>query len=80
MSKAKFTPGPWRTGINAQTWVVADNGTEPTRLICRAQPKDVGAEQAAANARLIAAAPAMYEALKECREVLYNVSLEYPES
>lgn len=64
----KHTPGPWR--------YLRENGSPTTgqHMIAGAKPgylaevRDCGSEDVEANARLIAAAPDMYEALK----ALYN--------
>lgn len=64
MSEPKFTPGPWKrnardnlVGANGAQIVVYDSG------LAFAHNRD---HEATANGRLIAAAPALYEALKEC--------------
>ena len=64
MTRATHTPGPWHIGdkftgrfvYNADGWAVADCRGEPTSRM----PFD----QKEANARLIAAAPALLEALE----------------
>ena len=58
-SKAKYTPGPWSLSANYhQTQKVVSDSCEIVKL----PPTEVGK----ANARLIAAAPEMLEALEEC--------------
>lgn len=56
----RFTPGPWRR-IGHRLIVTTRGAGLP---ICNVLPGGVGAEQADANERLIAAAPAMLEALR----------------
>lgn len=83
MSDPKFTPGPWHVGdtnranqqvFDADSWNVA-SCTIPNR------PRG----EAEANARLMAAAPDLYEALQECADSLaddlkaqYAGKLAYP--
>lgn len=54
----KHTPGPWQQGEGTTLWVVLANDRTP---ICHLL---LGTEAAEANARLIAAAPDMLEALE----------------
>ena len=59
----KHTPGPWNTSIINPVYI--DKGTKVTIALC---PEDVHSdrwEEAKANARLIAAAPRVTEALSE---------------
>lgn len=56
MSEAKFTKGPWKTDVDD---VVSSSDGAAVALVCNRT--DV-----AANAKLIAAAPELYEALKAC--------------
>lgn len=61
MSEAKFTPGPWRhVGFGALYLIKGDEAPD----IAVVQPRTAVAGRALANARLIAAAPDLYEALK----------------
>lgn len=75
MANEKFTPGPWNvtTGTHTEStdtydegdvWfnVNGEDGAIADVLHSRCLPAEV--EEAEANAHLIAAAPAMYEALK----------------
>ncbi len=57
----RFTPGPWATDpeYNHEQVMAADEDTVADCLITTRTPKEV-----VANARLIAAAPEMYEALE----------------
>lgn len=67
---ARHTPGPWvhATDIGQVGSVEYADGT----VIAQAQqlPGDFGGKQRNANARLIAAAPDMLEALIDCRRAL----------
>jgi hypothetical protein len=70
----KHTPGPWRVGLNEHggAHIVSDAGVD-SQLIgetvgggyCGLQLNDHGKAISLANARLIAAAPEMAEALKD---------------
>lgn len=65
MSKFKGTPGPWRVARQNGSpttgeWMIA--GAKPGYL---AEVRDCGGGFAAANARLIAAAPELLDALME---------------
>ena len=67
---AQFTPGPWSlcnwmVGNNTPTGEVTICGPEGDEHICTMD----GNEDNQANATLIAAAPAMYEALRGCLRV-----------
>jgi len=83
MSEAKHTPGPWTVGTphpnNACAYVSTDNGEDVCVLYGASEPATqnadgVWSEQPArdANARLIAAAPCMFEALRRAREFIAN--------
>jgi len=64
----KHTPGPW-TFTKARTIIHISNGVRPIAEVpCRADKRTVYPE-AEANARLIAAAPEMLEALKAFAEM-----------
>lgn len=64
MSETKFTPGPWE----ASRWRVCTHikvGGPPIKVICdTANNAATRNDENAANARLIAAAPALYAALE----------------
>lgn len=69
-TERSFTPGPWQTGVGGRgffhsnrVWT-ADNRPIVNMLSMGMQPADICPE-AQANARLIAAAPTMFEALRE---------------
>lgn len=59
----QFTPGPWEAGIGNRlsdgddVWVVDSSEGSIAEMMCPADVEE-------ANARLIAAAPALYESLK----------------
>lgn len=60
----KHTPGPWKpwmTGFDNQSFAIGPNGKTPI-----AKTLGGNKETNEANARLIAAAPDLLEALKEC--------------
>lgn len=71
-NKAQFTPGPWQaerdTARNAYAWKVT-GAKGVVEDIARLALVD-SVSQIEANATLIAAAPAMYEALKALHNVL----------
>jgi len=64
-----FTPGPWWADASHYgTVYIEANAAIDKRLlqeICAVGPTESGREQQLANARLIAAAPELYEALKQ---------------
>jgi hypothetical protein len=61
MSNTKHTPGPWRADVQDPAFVNYDVRTDET-IICT-MGIDMCTEEEAANARLIAAAPELLEAL-----------------
>jgi len=67
----KFTPGPWKVGILQNTrgsdnvYVEANDDL----IICEVGGFVIGKDNAKANAHLIAAAPEMYEALRNWHEL-----------
>ena len=67
-------PGPWAViPTNAKSYVISgDGGTYDVAIV-----RDIGKHDNAANARLIAAAPELLEALKMAYRRL--VSMQYPE-
>lgn len=75
---AQYTPGPWevlskrRMSISGNIWRVTDKAGYPSAFVpAWDEPKEGeedGALEAAANARLIAAAPEMLGLLKEVRD------------
>lgn len=73
MSETKFTPGPWTytTGTLVRVMPLGDPNT-----ICGVHKRGVYSErydpmEIEANARLIASAPALYEALENLIEATY---------
>jgi hypothetical protein len=88
MAGEKFTPAPWvyrdmqERGTLGMAWVDADGFTHVAEChrIARTVngiPCHAPDGMAEANARLIAAAPALYEALKE---LLETVELDWPKA
>ena len=76
---AKHTPGPWEAtgaevwGTHAMRFNLTTGGTPMIATVC----KHEDAERAfpyEANARLIAAAPELLEALRQCAEVLEHTA------
>ena len=66
------TPGPWIYAIPGDSFVASDSG-----LICRRPAVSGGGSAPSnweANARLIAAAPDLLEALKACDEAMAYMS------
>ncbi|HUH49354.1 MAG TPA: hypothetical protein VLZ56_05800 [Mycoplana sp.] len=74
MSGAGFTPGPWiaQRTVAPRGWNIEARDGTYTVAIAR---DGSGLPQNAANARLIAAAPELLEALKRCRFDSLNMSL-----
>lgn len=74
---SKFTPGPWKVGFKTDGEIVILAGNKVISRIEPSRKEDVEN----ANARLIAAAPEMYEVLKVLYEglpgVLCNVEKTY---
>lgn len=64
MSDLKHTKGPWEAGKpNADQWSILSNGI----FICMLP---TNTKEALANAKLIAAAPELLEALQKCSPVI----------
>ena len=66
MNEAKHTPGPWfthREGFSS-VYIEARIGGGMLQEVASCGPTNEGSDQQEANARLIAAAPEMLEALK----------------
>jgi hypothetical protein len=72
---AKHTPGPWCLHPNALSHkakaYVQDAASEHIATVIAPYDNDEGLRACVANARLIAAAPDLLEALREAREVLF---------
>jgi hypothetical protein len=69
MTGGKHTPGPWSAQANGAQWVI-DAGRK--QRLASLNTAIVGQE---ANARLIAAAPDLLDALKQFRTKVYNAAL-----
>lgn len=77
---AQFTPGPWEVKpIGKQLYIEAKDGQG---FVCDMQINDAFGEidgpHIRADAHLIAAAPAMYEALSMAHNVLYMLKQGFP--
>lgn len=77
MTRVKHTPGPWH---QIGFWV--EHEDDDVADICLCDPEDLGqghlkrsADEIIANARLIAAAPDLYAALRAMLKVCYDVEL-----
>lgn len=73
---SKHTPGPWRNGAHdileirgLNKWVVA-------RIMANLTNDDDDFEAVTSNARLIAAAPTMLEALKAAKGYMLNAKID----
>ena len=66
----KFTPGKWICMNGTDIFEDFISGRQIAACLLDA---DIPYEQQAANARLIAAAPAMFEALERCRQGFMNL-------
>jgi hypothetical protein len=77
MSQLKATPGPWKRVLNKfGESVLVQPATDRTLfLLDDGETTDWDADETEANARLIAAAPELYEALQEA--VVYSEA-EFP--
>ncbi len=64
ISETKFTRGPWRVGADVPPGIDASVNDQSGMSLARIR-RTPGRVQMAANAHLIAAAPELYEALKE---------------
>ena len=83
-NEPKWTPGPWKASSvedgSFDILGVTASGTVPTIVACLCE-SSCSSEEDAANARLIAAAPELYEALEEllaaeCNDQAYGASVE----
>lgn len=76
MNESKFTSGPWSVGNSGEGlwWVAGPNHNE--NVICDIVPRgnlnDPNGEDLA-NARLIAAAPALYDTLSKVRDTFADL-------
>lgn len=79
MSESKHTPGPWTAIRNYAFWEVqpVNGGEEGIPFcvgdVCASEPGDPDSGRQEANARLIAAAPDLLEALKELRLEYHHI-------
>lgn len=64
----KCTPGPWESLTETELELPSGIIKSGKKSIAHTLQKEVGAEQAKANAHLIAAAPELLEALIECKK------------
>ena len=70
---SKHTPGPWIRSYHGFNILTADE----EQSICQlTNSRYVSRDERTANARLIAAAPAMYEALKGLTDWFYGIGLD----
>lgn len=74
MTEAKHTPGPWKAHFEEAYYVTGPDLGRVAMMMNLKGAHGLGGrrtgEESAANCRLIAAAPAMYEALADCVEAL----------
>lgn len=70
MIEPKFTPGPWSILFNDKTKVVLEQQGVAVFVADTYAGFTKSEEEQKANAALIAAAPEMYEGLKEIRDVI----------
>ena len=75
MDEAKHTPGPWLTHKEGFSSIYIESriGGGMLQEVASCGPTGEGRDQQEANARLIAAAPELLEALKEVVEILDEV-------
>lgn len=71
MGDTKHTPGPWNA-VELEDGNIVTGNTRHCGNVCEL---DLGAESAA-NARLIAAAPELLEALEKCEQALSAYQVE----
>lgn len=69
---AQHTPGPWEAGQYGNSFIVTAKGGMYDVAVVR----NIGNEDNAANARLIAAAPDLLEALRQLRDAFIVTSVE----
>lgn len=71
MKETKFTPGPWKVDPKYSRDIQAPDGLDvATCCLSILNRKVTTEEESIANARLIAASPDMYEALKDLLDML----------
>ena len=76
--KTKHTPGPWRADVRKGFTIdiLHDNIEKGaiTKALCKVQARESWADEAEANARLIAAAPDIAEQLDRCVRFLADLN------
>lgn len=75
MSERKWTPGPWETERGDRRWRVSINGQNwegLAKVVVRMEHDQTDREDGWANARLIAAAPELYEALRDVESLVVS--------
>ena len=70
---SSFTPGEWKYHDNDTSFIITHEDEVDEVVACLLN-ETLGKEAAYANARLIAAAPEMYEKLRDYAEVLEELS------
>ena len=75
-----YTPGPWRAVRNAHFWQIDPVNRRPEDPysvgdVCSSAPEHPDGGVQEANAKLIAKAPAMHDALHSARHALANASM-----
>jgi len=79
-TESKHTPGPWSWGEHGQQMWSWDHPSGKPHLIIQHMGGDCLESEQAANRALLAAAPAMYEALKAANEQLCYLAALSPEN
>lgn len=77
MANENHTPGKWEVPEDNKCLIVCDGIPVADASFLAYNNFKRSAKEAIANARLIAAAPAMYEALKSAKEMIDNMCDEY---
>ena len=79
MGATKHTSGPWtiECGKNYSNEIVGKSKTGKDWVLARTTAAKVGRDQDDANARLIAAAPDLLEALKEAQDYIASEERAY---
>lgn len=76
MSDAKHTPGPWQADLGEAFHIREQDGGRVAQLVFTNGRHGMkgrrNGNEVAANARLIAAAPDLLEALEEIRDILWS--------
>jgi hypothetical protein len=79
MTETKFTPGPWsieRYGDGSSLVIHSDEDNRVCFMATASSDRPTSHAAIRANARLIAAAPALYEALKEVTQAMTALTFE----